>query len=43
MPAGFLAAMLQGVQAERGDGRGFRVPENAEDPAFLAEAVVAVA
>ena len=41
--AGFLAAMLQGVQAERGDGRGIGVAEDAEDPAFLAESVVAVA
>ena len=41
--AGFLPAMLQRVQSQRGDGRGFRVPENTEDPAFLAESVVAVA
>ena len=41
--AGFLAAMLEGVQAERGDGGGFGVPKNTKDPAFLAESVVAVA
>ena len=41
--AGFLAAMLERVQAERGDRRRFRVPENTKDPAFLAESVVAVA
>ena len=35
----FLAAMLQGVQAERGDRGGARVTENAEDAAFLAQAV----
>ena len=42
MPAGLLAAMLQGVQAERGDRRGIVVPKNAEDPAFLAQSVIAV-
>ena len=41
--AGFLAAMLERVQAERGDGGRFGVPKNTEDPAFLAESVVAVA
>ena len=41
--AGLLAAMLQGVQAERGEGRRVLVAENTEDPAFLAESVVAVA
>ena len=41
--AGFLSAMLEGVQAERGDGGGVGVPEDAEDPAFLAESVVVVA
>ena len=35
-----LAAMLQGVQAERGQGRGVLVAEDAEDAAFLAQAVV---
>ena len=40
--AGFLAAMLERVQAERGDGRRFWVAKNTEDPAFLAESVVAV-
>ena len=34
-----LAAVLQGVQAERGDGRGVRMAENAEDAAFLAQRV----
>ena len=43
MPAAFLAAMLQGVKAERGQGRGVLVAEYAEDAAFLAQAVVAVA
>ena len=38
---GFLAAMLQGVQAERGQGGGVLVAEDAEDAAFLAQAVVA--
>ena len=41
--AGFLAAMLERVQAERGDGGRIGVPKNTEDPAFLAESVVAVA
>ena len=36
---GFLAAMLQGVQSERGDGGGFGVAEDAEHAAFLAERV----
>ena len=36
---GFLAAMLQGVQAERGDGGGFGMAENAEHAAFLAQRV----
>ena len=36
---GFLAAMLERMQAERGDGGGVGMAENAEDPAFLAEAV----
>ena len=36
---GFLAAMLQGVQAQRRDGRRLGMAENAEDAAFLAEAV----
>ncbi len=37
---GLLAAMLQGVQAERGDRRGVRVAEDAEDAAFLVQRVV---
>jgi hypothetical protein len=36
---GFLAAMLQGVQPEGGDGGGFRMTENAEHAAFLAQRV----
>ena len=36
---GFLAAVLQGVQPERGDGGGFGVAENAEHAAFLAQRV----
>ena len=36
-----LAAVLQGVKAERGDGRRIGVAENTEDPAFLAKAIVA--
>ena len=35
-----LAAMLQGVQAERGDGGGVGMAENAEHAAFLAQPVV---
>jgi hypothetical protein len=31
---GFLSAMLQGVQAQRGEGRGLGRVEDAEDPAF---------
>ena len=34
-----LAAMLQGVQAERGEGGGVGVAEDAEHAAFLAQAV----
>src|SRR6185437_3532243 len=34
-----LAAVLQGVQAERRDGRGVGMAENAEDAAFLAQPV----
>ena len=37
---GFLAAMLQGVQAERGDRCGIGMAENAEHAAFLVQAVV---
>ena len=33
---GFLAAMLEGVQSERGDGGGLGVAENAEHAAFFA-------
>ena len=40
---GFLAAMLERVQAERGDGGGIGVAEDAEDAALLAQPVVAVA
>ena len=36
---GFLAAMLQRVQAERGDGRGVGMAEDAEHAAFLAQPV----
>ena len=36
---GFLAAMLQGVQSERGDGGGLGVAEDAEHAAFLAQRV----
>src|SRR5712691_3989146 len=34
-----LAAMLQGVQLERGDGGGFGMTEDAEHPAFFAQRV----
>jgi hypothetical protein len=36
---GFLAAVLERMQAERGDGGCVGVSENAEDAAFLAQAV----
>ena len=36
---GFLAAMLEGVQSERGDGGGLGVAEDAEHAAFLAQRV----
>ena len=36
---GFLAAVLQGVQAERGDGGGLRMAEDAEHAALFAEPV----
>ena len=36
---GLLAAMLQGVQSERGDGGGLGVAEDAEHAAFLAQRV----
>ena len=36
---GLLAAMLQGVQPERGDGGGVGVAEDAEHAAFLAQRV----
>src|SRR5215211_7110575 len=36
---GFLPAMLQRVQAERGDGRGVRMVEDAEDAAFFPQPV----
>ena len=38
--AGFLAAMLERMQAERGQGRRVGVAQDAEDTAFLVEAVV---
>jgi hypothetical protein len=34
-----LAAVLEGMKAERGDGRGIRMAEDAEDAAFLAQGV----
>ena len=37
---GFLAAMLQGMQAKRHVGRGIDMAVNAEDRAFLAQMVV---
>ncbi len=36
---GLLAAVLQGVQSERGDGGGFGMTEDAEHAAFLAQRV----
>jgi hypothetical protein len=36
----FLAAMLQGVEAERGEGRGFGMAEDAEHAAFLMRVVI---
>ena len=36
---GLLAAMLQGMQAERGNGGGVGMVENAEDAALLAQSV----
>src|SRR5258705_9124547 len=36
---GFLAAMLERVQAERGDGGGVGMAENSEYAAFLTQAV----
>ena len=36
---GLLAAVLQGVQSESGDGGGFGMAENAEHAAFLAQRV----
>ena len=39
-PRRLLAAMLQRVQAERGQRRRFRVAEDAEDAALLVELVV---
>jgi hypothetical protein len=35
-----LAAVLQRVEAEGGQGRRIGVPKNTEDPAFLAESIV---
>ena len=40
-PGGFLPAMLQGVQAERGDRGGVGHVPDAEDAAFLVQGVVA--
>jgi hypothetical protein len=40
---GFLAPMLQGVQAQRREGSRIDLAEDAENSAFLAKAVVAVA
>ncbi len=37
----FLAAMLEGVEAQRSYRRSFRVPKNTEDSAFLTEFIVA--
>ena len=36
----FLAAMLEGVEAERGDRSGVGMAEDAEHPAFLAQAIL---
>jgi hypothetical protein len=36
----FLSAMLEGVEAERGQRRGVLVAEDAEHPALLAKAIV---
>ena len=36
---GFLAAMLQSVEAKRGDGGGVRMVKNAEDAALFAQSV----
>ena len=36
----FLAAMLQSVEAQRGERRGIRVAEDAEHAAFLMQAVL---
>ena len=37
---GFLAAMLEGVEAERGQRRGVGMVEDAEDAALLMQAVL---
>jgi hypothetical protein len=37
--ARLLAAMLEGVKAERGEGSGVRMAKDAEDAALFAEAV----
>ena len=39
---GFLAAVLQGVQAERGELGCVRMAEDAEDAAFLPQPIIAV-
>jgi hypothetical protein len=38
--AGFLAAVLKGMKAERGDGGGVGVAKNAKNSAFFAESIV---
>ena len=38
--AGLLSAMLQGVQAQRGEGRGLGGVVDAEDPALQARRVI---
>jgi hypothetical protein len=35
----FLTAVLQGVQAKRGDGGGLRMAENAENTTFFSQAI----
>jgi hypothetical protein len=37
---GFLAAMLESVEPERGEGRSIRVAENTEHAAFFMQAVL---
>jgi hypothetical protein len=40
--ASLLAAVLQSVEAQRGDCSGIGMSENTEDPTFLTESVVSV-